>query len=114
MDLQEFLNKLRTTPEAISFQETIDTIHRHFHYTPAAFRNGPLKNAAGQNEGSCKIFALGQTLQLSEQETLQCFGDYYRKDIVNNPGGQDHANIRNFLAQGWEAIAFEKSPLAAK
>ena len=38
--------------------------------------------------------------------TLNLFGDYYRKDVLGNPDGDDHANIRALAAGGWDAVKF--------
>ena len=69
-------------------------------------------NEAGTNEGSCKIFAFAQLHHLSEQATLACFGQYYREDVLQNPQGNDHGNIRNFIKQGWQGITFESDVLS--
>jgi len=73
-----------------------------------------LANEAGQNSGSCKIFAFAQRHGLSQQQALACFGTYYRDDVLQNPNGTDHQNIRNFMDTGWPGIAFDGEPLHAK
>ena len=117
MSLNTFLEKIRTnTP--VSFNETIAIITEHYHYQPTEFSNGlnehALVNSAGTNEGSCKIFAFGLIHQLSEQQTLNLFGDYYRIDVLTDPNGLGHQNIRNFMADGWQAIGFEGVALTLK
>jgi len=56
--------------------------------------------------GSSKILSLGRLAGLSEQETLCLFGQFY-KDVVANPSGTDHPNIRNFMKGGWDAVEFK-------
>jgi len=68
---------------------------------------------AGSNEGSCKILAFAKMHQLDEAQALQLFGDFYREDVLKNPQGQDHTNIRNFMASGWGGVSFESAPLKA-
>jgi len=114
MELNDFLQQLRSTPESITFADTIATIEVVYEFTPTAFNNGTLRNEAGQNNGSCKIFAFARLHRLSEAQTLNCFGDYYRKDILENPEGSDHQNIRNFMRTGWAGIVFEGEVLTAK
>jgi len=114
MQLNDFLNKLKDQAENISFDDTMAVIDANYHFTPSAFRNGETQNAAEQNNGSCKLFAFAQLNNLTEEQTLQCFGDYYRKDVLQNPQGDDHQNIRNFIKSGWAGIAFEASPLTAR
>lgn len=114
MKLTALLTQLKTQPETTEFADVIATIEANYDYQPAAFKNGETFNAAGENGGSCKIFAFAQLQQLSPSETLHCFGDYYRKDVLENPEGSDHANIRNFIRFGWEGIAFESNALTEK
>ena len=114
MNLEEFLSRLKNKPEAIAFDETISVIEEYYDFTPTAFRNGDLTNEAGQNSGSCKIFGFAKNHGLSEELTLHCFGDYYRKDVLENPQGADHQNIRNFIKTGWSEIDFTSEPLSLK
>ncbi len=111
MSLVTFLQRLREVPEQIEFSNTIAIVDAHYEYTPTAFRNGEVENAAGQNGGSCKIFAFAKLQNLSESETLACFGRYYRVDVLQHPGASDHQNIRNFMRTGWAGIAFEGEAL---
>ncbi|WP_041738668.1 HopJ type III effector protein [Echinicola vietnamensis] len=109
-----FLDKISQNPEAISFQETMDFIDENYIFTPTHFSNGKTVNEAGQNNGSCKIFSLGRLLSLSKAQTLNLFGDIYRKDVLGNPQGEDHQNIRNFIQNGWEGIIFKGTALEKK
>lgn len=106
MSLTAFLQRLRETPEQIEFADTLAVIEAHHDYTPTAFRNGEVENTAGQNAGSCKIFAFGLLHGLDEAQTLACFGRYYRDDVLNHPAGSDHANIRTFMRSGWGGVSF--------
>jgi hypothetical protein len=114
MELNDFLRRLDDMPDSIAFGDTIAAIDAHYEFTPAAFSNGSLYNEAGKNNGSCKIFSFARLHNLSEQQTLHCFGDYYRKDVLGNPGGADHQNIRNFMKTGWAAISFEGEALTPR
>ena len=114
MTIAAFLEKLKQTPEAIVFSETIATIDKNYDFTPTAFENGLQHNAAGENSGSCKLFSFAEILNLSEAETLACFGAYYYEDVLQNPNGTDHQNIRNFMKTGWDGIAFYGSALVLK
>lgn len=114
MNIQEFKNKLKNNPEAIDFSETMDVISTNYEFTPTAFKNGNLENNEGQNSGSCKLFAFAKTQELSKEETLACFGQYYFKDVLKDPNGTGHQNIRNFMNTGFEGLSFEKEPLIKK
>jgi hypothetical protein len=39
------------------------------------------------------------------------FGTYYRNDVLANPTGTDHGNIRNFMLSGWSEIKFDSPAL---
>jgi hypothetical protein len=112
MKVNAFIEKLSTKPEQIEFSEVMAVISANYHYQPSTFSNGELTNEAGTNEGSCKIFAFAKKHDLSEQATLACFGQYYREDVLLNPEGADHGNIRNFIKQGWQGINFEGEVLS--
>jgi len=114
MQLEEFLSQLSTTPDSIQFDDTMAVIETHYAFTPTAFTNGNTQNAANTNNGSCKIFAFGLLNKLSEAQTLACFGDFYRKDVLENPEGDSHQNIRNFMQTGWDGISFKGEALTAK
>lgn len=114
MDLNAFLDKLNTTPENIEFTDTMAVIENEYTFTETAFSNGDLKNAAGENSGSCKLFSFAQLQQLDQQQTLACFGIYYRDDVLKNPDADNHQNIRNFMKTAWEGIAFEGEALQKK
>lgn len=114
MQLDDFLTQLKNEPNTITFADTMATIDANYTFTPTAFYNGLLSNAANQNNGSCKIFALGLLNRLTAEQTLACFGDYYRKDVLEHPEGNDHQNIRNFMQTGWDGIRFAGKPLALK
>jgi len=107
MVLNDFIEKLNSQADQVEFSEVMEIISANYHYQPCTFYNGELVNSAGTNEGSCKIFAFAKLHELSEQITLACFGRYYREDVLQNPLGEDHKNIRNFIKQGWQGISFE-------
>ena len=112
--MQQFLHRLATAPETIAFSDAIAVIDAHYDFTPSAFRNGEIQNEAGQNNGSCKIFSFARLHKLTPAQTLHCFGDYYRNDVLKNPQGTDHQNIRNFITTGWEGIVFQGNALTLK
>ncbi|BFM10472.1 HopJ type III effector protein [Simiduia litorea] len=114
MNLADFLDKLHASPADIQFSEVMSLIEQHFTYLPSGFTNAGQRSEAGQNEGSCKIFALAKHLKLSDQACLACFGDFYRIDVVQNPAGTDHANIRQCLKTGLANISFDRPPLQLK
>ncbi len=114
MTIDAFLEQLNTFPEAVDFASVIDFIDSFYHFTATSFNNGELSNPAGKNLGSCKVFAFAKQHGLDEQQTLACFGSYYREDVLANPNGNDHQNIRNFMKTGWGGINFSDDALTLK
>ncbi|MFC0047745.1 HopJ type III effector protein [Rheinheimera tilapiae] len=112
--LETFFRQLSTEPDSISFQQTITLIDALYDFTPTAFQNGEQSNAAGENNGSCKILAFALLHQLSEPQTLQLFGDFYRLEVLPDVKGTNHGNIRNFMRTGWDGIEFHGTPLSGK
>ena len=112
--MKQFLQTLATAPDNIAFQDTIAMIEAHYDFTPSAFRNGELQNEAGQNNGSCKVFSFAKLHNLTPQQTLHCFGSYYRDDVLKHAQGTDHQNIRNFIKHGWQGIVFQSDALTLK
>ncbi|MFC1602635.1 HopJ type III effector protein [Pseudomonadota bacterium] len=111
MILDAFLQTVKENPETVEFNQTIALIDETYKFVPTTFHNGDLVNEAGQNSGSCKIFAFGQLHNLSEQQTLACFGHYYREEVLQHPDGSNHQNIRNFIKTGWTGIKFSSEAL---
>ncbi|CAM2841799.1 HopJ type III effector protein [Flavobacterium frigoris] len=114
MTLDLFLTKLTNTPKEISFSETIAVIEENYNFSPTAFENGLQHNAAGENSGSCKLFAFAEMQKFSEPATLSCFGAYYYEEVLGDPEGTNHQNIRNFMKTGWDGIAFYGEALIVK
>jgi hypothetical protein len=92
--------------ETIEFEQTMAAIEAGFEYKPTAFSCGEVVSTDAQNQGSAKIFSFAKLSGFSEAQTLQLFGKYYREDVLKNPDGTDHGNIRNFIAGGWSAVSF--------
>lgn len=114
MTIQDFTTKLKETPKGINFSETISIIETNYEFTPTSFSNGNIQSNANENLGSCKVFAFALDQKLTAEETLACFGQYYFEDVLENPNGNDHLNIRNFMKTGFEGVSFEKFPLKKK
>ncbi|QFG53620.1 HopJ type III effector protein [Chryseobacterium sp.] len=108
------LQHLKTSPETIAFKDVIAYIDEHYAFVPTSLTNGNIVNEAGENNGSCKVFSFAKLKGLNEEDTLALFGDFYRTDVLKNPEGSDHQNIRNFMQYGWHGIAFEGKALTEK
>ena len=108
------LEQLEQAQETINFKEVIAYIDENYDFTPTKFTNGNTINEANQNNGSCKVFSFAQLKNLSKEQTLSLFGEFYREDVLNNPDGTDHQNIRNFMKFGWDGISFDGEALKKK
>lgn len=117
MSLAKFIEKVMHG-ETVSFHETIIVITENYYFQPTEFSNGlnddVLINSVGSNEGSCKIFAFARLHNLNKEQTLNLFGDYYHNDVLGNPSGTDHQNIRKFMNYGWEGIHYKGVALVPK
>ena len=71
----------------VNFEETIALIDEHYFYVEVPFSNGDLTNAANENVGSAKVLAFGLITQMTKEQTLSMFGDFYRNLSAD---GSDH------------------------
>ncbi len=113
MTTAQFISKLKEDSNQITFQNTMSVIDDNYDFIPSAFKNGEVFNKEGENSGSCKLLYFAHLQQLNKEETLHCFGQYY-KDVLSTPEGTDHQNIRNFIKTGWSGVSFDQNPLVAK
>jgi hypothetical protein len=117
VELQQFIDRLHSGAE-VEFEQTMAVIEQYYRYQPSRFCNGlgpqTLVNEAGQNAGSCKIFAFAELHGLDQAQTLALFGRFYRDDVLPHPEGQDHQNIRNFIRHGWSGIRFDGEVLSRR
>jgi len=118
MTSETWLKTLIDSPESLEFDQVIAVINATYHYTPTPFTNGigehKIVNEAGMNEGSCRIFTFAKLQGFTKQQTLACFGKFYREDVLKNPLGRDHANIRRFMEYGWMGIHFDGEALTPR
>lgn len=116
IDWDSYFEKL--AQDKVEFAETMALIGQHYDYTPTHFSNGLgdeiLHNPPGENEGSCKVFAFGLLNHLNEQQTLRCFGRFYRDEVLQSPHTENHPNIRRFIKYGWSGIQFDEPALKPK
>jgi hypothetical protein len=112
MTQAEYLEKLRSGAN-MDFADLITLIDEHYTFSPVAFSNGDLHNAQGENSASAKVFCFSAIHQLTPLETLHCFGEHYQT-VLNNPQGDSHQNIRNFMVYGWTGLKFNSPVLSPK
>ncbi|WP_182405518.1 HopJ type III effector protein [Psychrobacter sp. GP33] len=108
-DVSALLNGLHK--KAIGFSDVISFIDDFYLYEPVPFVNGMVHNAAGENEGSAKIFGFAKLHGLNQLDTLALFAEHYA-NVQAMPNGTEHANIRNFLHWGWQGFLMQHNPLS--
>lgn len=92
----------------VKFNEVMAQIEESFRFTPTEYTSGfgtddLLVNPAGTNNGSNKVFAFGMLYDLTEEQTLRLFCQFF-EEVKESPDGTDHGNIRNFMKSGWPGI----------
>ena len=113
MIIQQFITKLKVSPTEINFADTMQVIEDNYNFTPTSFTNGDIKNKAGENSGSCKLFAFAKIQKMTKEEALFCFGEHY-KNVLEDENGDSHQNIRNFMKSGFDGLSFESEALELK
>ncbi len=114
MLLEDYIKKIKTEPKSIVFDDTLAVIEENYHFKETEFSNGDQINQAGENSGSCKVFAFATLQKLCKEDTLSLFAQYYFNDVLNNPDGSDHQNIRQFIIHGFDGIDFKGEALTEK
>jgi hypothetical protein len=118
MTEEQLIYKINQQLHTIEFTDVIGVIDACYDYQPTLFTNGDLinniVNQPGENKGSCKIFAFAMLHHLSVEQTLHCFGKYYRQDVLKHPESGSHANIRQFMRTGWQGINYQDNALQKK
>ncbi len=101
------LNRVQTGQ--FNFAQVIEFIDNIYEYQPVSFYNGPLVHAAGESEGSAKVFGFAKLHDLSVLDTLSLFAEHYQA-VKGNEKGTDHPNIRNFIRYGWSGFRMDHLP----
>ena len=97
----------------VKFSDLMSIIDENYTYIASPFVNGGLANKKNENQGSAKLFSFAGIHKLSKAETLQCFGEHY-KTVLDEPDGNSHQNIRNFMRYGWNGLKFDSIVLRRK
>jgi hypothetical protein len=106
--IKKILSELATGQ--INFAGVLATIDDQYTHTPTAFKNGDLYNSSSENQGSARVLFYARLNNLSKEETLSLFAEHYQ-NVLDNPGGNNHQNIRQFIQSGWDGVTFEGTPL---
>lgn len=112
MTEEAYLEELRTGAQ-MKFEDLMTLVDENYNYIPASFTNGDFENRVTENQGSAKLFCFAAIHQLTQLEALHCFGQYYQ-EVLNDPKGNEHTNIRNFITYGWAGLKFDSPVLTSK
>lgn len=107
----ELLTKLAN--KEIIFADVLNYIAARYEHTPTAFTNGNQVNQETENQGSAKILAFASLSNLDKDETLALFAEHYEA-VLNDPEGDNHQNIRQFMINGWDGVSFTGVVLTLK
>ena len=113
LSIPNYISALSTSDTQLTFDDTLAVIDANYNFTPTAFKNGNVENAVGTNNGSCKVFSFAKLNGLTQAQTLAMFAQHYQ-NVLDNPNGDAHANIRAFMESGFDGVAFDGEALAAK
>ena len=91
----------------------MQVIENYYTFNPTAFKNGDIINNAGENNGSCKLFAFAMHQEFTKEATLFSFGEHYQT-VLADKNGASHQNIRNFMQTGFKGLSFENEALTLK
>jgi len=103
---QLFNANLEMSGDDLKFEEFLELVDAQYEYGLIEFTNGDVLNREGQNEGSAKVLSYAALAELDKEATLKLWGQYYR-EVLANPDGSDHQNIRNFMKYGWDGVKFD-------
>ncbi|NJI72925.1 HopJ type III effector protein [Sphingobacterium kitahiroshimense] len=107
----ELLAKLAN--KEIIFSDVLNYIAARYEHTPTAFTNGNQVNQETENQGSAKILAFANLNNLDKDQTLALFAEHYEA-VLNDPDGDNHQNIRQFMISGWDGVSFSGVVLTLK
>ncbi|OEU20818.1 HopJ-domain-containing protein [Fragilariopsis cylindrus CCMP1102] len=92
--------------DSLKMEELMDLIDTHYEVGLLEFKNGDILNKQGENVGSAKLLSYAAISDFDKETTLKLWGQYYR-EVLADPDGDSHQNIRNFMKTGWDGVPFE-------
>ena len=105
-DCEVFNANVEMEADSLTFESVMELIDTHYESQLLEFKNGDIINKQGENEGSAKLLSYAALSDMDKDTTLRLWGQYYR-EVVADPNGSSHQNIRNFMKYGWKGVPFE-------
>lgn len=87
-------------------QANIAAIESTYLISPQGFKVGDVFNEPGDNMGSLAILGFARLHNLPLEKVLPIFGEAY-DEVMANPEGDDHKNIRALIKFGVESVVFD-------
>lgn len=105
-ECEVFNANVEMSGDDLKFEEVMELIDANYEDGLIEFKNGDIVNAPGENVGSAKLLSYAALSGMDKETTLKLWGQYYR-EVLDDPDGDSHQNIRNFMKYGWEGVPFE-------
>lgn len=105
-ECEMFNNNIDMDSSNLMLEDVLETINSHYETQLLEYRVGNIVNKQGENEATGLILSYAALSNMNQETTLKLWGQYYR-DVLKNPTGTDHANIREFMKTGWKGVPFE-------
>lgn len=105
-ECEVFNANVEMSGDDLMFEDVMEIIDTHYEDGLIEFKNGDIVNKPGENEGSSKLLSYAALSGMDKETTLKLWGQYYR-EVLDDPDGDSHPNIRNFMKYGWEGVPFE-------
>jgi len=106
-DVCELFNaNLEMSGDSLTFEEFTELVDENYETQLLEFKNGDIVNMQGENQGSANVLSYAALANFDKDTTLKLWGQYYR-EVLADPEGDSHSNIRNFMKTGWEGVPFE-------
>merc|ERR1712071_709943 len=112
-DCEVFNANVEMNADDLTFEEVMEVIDANYESQILEFKNGDILNKPGENEGSAKILSSAALSEFDKETTLKLWGQYYR-EVLADPKGDSHPNIRNFMKTGWDGVPFENGVALTK
>ena len=101
-----FNANVEMSADDLKFEEVMELIDEHYESGLIEWKNGDIVNKPDENEGSAKLLSYAALSNMDKETTLKLWGQYYR-EVLADPDGDSHQNIRNFMKTGWDGVPFE-------
>jgi hypothetical protein len=103
-ECEVFNANVEMSADDLKFEDVMNLIEKYYEVGLIEFKNGEIVNKPGENEGSGKILSYAALSSLDKDTTLKLWGEYF-KEVLSDPDGDSHPNIRNFMKYGWEGTS---------